>query len=407
MRGYIKIKNFLMIVLIFLLSGCGTIKQDSVGSDSNQITEDAKVSNEVKPTESVNDVTEGTDEINLQKAISLIQDKKYPQAIGLLSKISDNKQAKDLLEQLRYIISGTYIANLNAGVAAIDKNGKVIIIIDDSLYQYYQYKEVPDWDDIKSLSFAQGRLDALDKEGFIHSTRDTDPNYVYVADMLKSYTDLEIISTDFDNFVLLSKNENVYSYSAKNGEVLREYEGDISSWRNIVDVITGQLRIALLNRDGKVFVADYNKYIEGAIGNLYDEISDWTDIVDISAASDGPIAGLKTDGTVVISKSYTTSKTNLNDYDVSSWKDIIAISKSNNTLLGLKRDGTVVATGNNDQKQLDVSDWKNIVAIASGDWISIGLRSDGTLVIAGKTESGVITPDISGVGNLFVPTVQY
>jgi len=56
---------------------------------------------------------------------------------------------------------------------------------------------------------------------------------------------------------------------------------------------------------------------------------------------------------------------------------------------------------------LEVSDWTNIVAVAAGDWISIGLKSDGTLVIAGKTEEGVTTPDVSGVNNLYVPTITY
>jgi len=408
MSDFYKIKCILLITAICLLGGCSTVNQDPT-SVKSQKTEEAKNTGEAKPTgtETLTDSKESTDEAMLKEAISFVQDKKYPQAIGLLSQIKDNVQAEDLMEQLRYVISGAYIANLGAGIAAIDNDRKVKIITDDSLYKYYRYDEVSEWVDIKCFTFAQGRLDSLDKDGVIHSTRDTDASFNYVVDLLKSYTDLLAISTDFDNYVLLSKTGNIYTYSAIHSDALDLFQSYISTWKDIVDVVTGQLRIAALKRDGTVYVADYNKYLNPAFDYLYDEIADWTDIVAISADSVGPIAGLKSDGTVVISTSYITGTVNHYSYDVSDWKDIIAISKSNSTLLGLMRDGTVVATGDNGQNQLEVSDWTDIVAVAAGDWISIGLKSDGTLVIAGTTEEGVTTPDVSGVNNLYVPTVTY
>ncbi len=409
MSGFYKLKYILLIVLICFPSGCGTVNKNTTGSVPSQKPEDTKVTDKAGPvgTEASTDVTDNTDEAKLKEAISCIQNKKYPQAIGLLSQIKDSVKAEDLLEQLRYIISGAYIANLGAGIAAIDNDGKVKIITDNSIYEYYQYNEVSDWVDIKYLSYAHGRLDALDKDGVIHSTRDTDTSYDYVVDQLKSYTDLSAISTDYDNYVLLSRNGNIYAYSAKYSDTLNTFQDRISTWKDVVDVVTGQLRIAALKKDGTVYVADYNKYLNPSYDYLYDEIAGWTNIVAISSASIGPIAGLKSDGTVVISTSYITGTRNNNFYYVSDWNDIIAISKSSTTLLGLKSDGTVVATGDNEQEQLDVSGWTDIVAVAAGNWISIGLKSDGTLVIAGKTEEGVTTPDVSGVNNLYVPVVTY
>jgi len=46
--------------------------------------------------------------------------------------------------------------------------------------------------------------------------------------------------------------------------------------------------------------------------------------------------------------------------DVSDWTDIVAISAGDYHTVGLKSDGTVVAVGNNDYGQCDVSDWTNI-----------------------------------------------
>lgn len=408
MSVFTRIKYILLIASIFLLnlSGCNTANQDDNASVPSQTSADFNVTDKAMTNETVTPLQSKnqSDEDILTEGVSLIKDKKYPQAIGLLSQIKDNGQAENLLEQLRYIISGAYIANLNSGIAAIDNDSKVKIIIDEALYNKGGYDEVNKWSDIKMLSYAGSRLDALDRNGIIHSTKDTDPSYNYVADQLKSYTNLSVLSTYFDNYVLLSKTGSIYAYSEKFNNALDAFQDYISTWKDVVDVITGQMRIAALISDGSVKVADYAKYTNPAYGYLYDEIANWNNIIAISADNTGSIIGLKSDGTVVMSCSDAPSSFS---YNISGWNDIIAISKSSTTLLGLKRDGTVIATGDNGRNQLDVSDWTDIVAIAAGNWISIGLKADGTLVIAGRPMEGVALPDISGVKNLYVPTITY
>ena len=46
----------------------------------------------------------------------------------------------------------------------------------------------------------------------------------------------------------------------------------------------------------------------------------------------------------------------------------------------MKSDGTVLAVGNNDYVQCDVADWRDIVAVSAGDYHTVGLKSDGTVV---------------------------
>ena len=51
--------------------------------------------------------------------------------------------------------------------------------------------------------------------------------------------------------------------------------------------------------------------------------------------------------------------------------------------IGLKSNGTLVATGDNNYGQCDVSGWTDIAWVATGSYHTVGLKSDGTVVAAG------------------------
>ena len=115
----------------------------------------------------------------------------------------------------------------------------------------------------------------------------------------------------------------------------------------------------------------------------------FSDSTTVSAGLDHTV-GLKSDGTVVA-----TNYTGIMDYDgqcdVQDWTDIVAISAGCDHTVGLKSDGTVVATnytGNKDYDgQCDVQNWKDIVAISAGNH-TVGLKSDGTVVATGERRHG-------------------
>ena len=56
--------------------------------------------------------------------------------------------------------------------------------------------------------------------------------------------------------------------------------------------------------------------------------------------------------------------------------------------VGLKSDGTVVSTGNNEFGQCDVSSWTDTVSVSAGAGHTIGLKSDGTVVAVGYIDDG-------------------
>lgn len=110
----------------------------------------------------------------------------------------------------------------------------------------------------------------------------------------------------------------------------------------------------------------------------------------------GMTAALKSDGTVLVTKSSYISKEF--QPDTSKWKNIVQISAGDMHILGLKKDGTVVASGGNDRGQSNVSGWKDIVQVCAGYNTSLGLKSDGTVVSAGLEDS--LREELAGWKNI-------
>lgn len=72
-----------------------------------------------------------------------------------------------------------------------------------------------------------------------------------------------------------------------------------------------------------------------------------------------------------------------NEKDVTNWSDIVAVGGGFAHAVGLKTDGTVVATVPTDRYnygQSAVLDWTDITAISASDHHTVGLKKDGTVV---------------------------
>ena len=88
--------------------------------------------------------------------------------------------------------------------------------------------------------------------------------------------------------------------------------------------------------------------------------------------------GLRSDGTVVATTFF--------GYDQcreSSWKDVVAVAAGREHTVGLLSNGTVVAAGSNTNRECNVSDWRAIGAVAAASRHTIGLHLDGTVVDVG------------------------
>lgn len=158
----------------------------------------------------------------------------------------------------------------------------------------------------------------------------------------------------------------------------------LSEWKDIVNIGASCSKlVAGVRSNGTVLIYGDDYLIES---NKID-VSNWTDIIDI-AVGVNYIVGLKSDGTVIATGSNTYKQLEVGD-----WKDIKSIAVSDNPdgachTLGLKADGTVVAAGNNFDGQCNVSGWKDIIQICAGRFYSVGLKSDGTVVATGDNKLG-------------------
>ena len=99
-------------------------------------------------------------------------------------------------------------------------------------------------------------------------------------------------------------------------------------------------------------------------------------------------AGLS--NTFVINGDGTVTSVGMSGYtlDIGSWTGISSIDSGSYHVLGLKNDGTAVATGSNSEGQCDVSSWENLVAVSAGGWYSVGLTPDGHVVAVGNNNFG-------------------
>ena len=125
--------------------------------------------------------------------------------------------------------------------------------------------------------------------------------------------------------------------------------------------------------EGRVVVAGYHRWC-----NAYA----LQGCVSVRAGSYHAV-GLRRNGTVIATGDEKYGKCQTKD-----WKEIIDIACGYAHTVGLKKDGSVVTAGRNDLGQCNVFRWRDIVAISAGDEHTVGLKQDGTVVAAGTNKFG-------------------
>ncbi len=165
---------------------------------------------------------------------------------------------------------------------------------------------------------------------------------------------------------------------------------EIAAWTGIKSLCfcNGYLPIALTD-DGRVLAPSSCKDIE---------TSAWTDVVKVLANSSLTV-GLRSDGTVLATGGEYGTEPFADD--ISRWTGITDIAVSDNTMfngedafaVGLKGDGTVTFAGDLAKPSIaklqnTITGWTDIKQISAGANHVLGLKSDGTVVAAGDNSYG-------------------
>jgi hypothetical protein len=163
----------------------------------------------------------------------------------------------------------------------------------------------------------------------------------------------------------------------RDSSVFQEAQAQAESWTNLSQILPIGNGVVGLTEDGHVVATS------SCPQQVLDVVESWEDVTTITVGSE--LFALRSDGTV-----YTSAEADLsgkvgswNEGDVADWTDIVQIAAGRCHTLGLRSDGTVVATGANDHGQLDVSEWENVAAIATSDTYTVGITQDGKFLLAG------------------------
>lgn len=78
---------------------------------------------------------------------------------------------------------------------------------------------------------------------------------------------------------------------------------------------------------------------------------------------------------------------------VMDWSDISRVAVSPFHTVGLKKDGTVLASGDIQYGQCQVETWSHITNVAAGERHTVGLKEDGTVIATGDNEANQCAVD--------------
>ena len=409
----------LLFSIVFLLSGCkgtdGIIQGNESEVSENVVTQKTEISLTEIPAEPTGELKEAwTEEQVLEKTYALIEQKDYPMAMSILLKNPRTQQTNELLKELQYLISGEYILNLDYGsFAAINKEGNVVFRLYDE-QRFGDEEKVKRFQNGKSLhkTYLEG-VAMLGWDGNMETSQ-TESGY-YAYDRLVTWMEqrrndpnlpkIVYLDTAGNSFLARDEKGELFYYDP-NGDPADDIVDRIEALTDVVDMEICQEGVVVLCSDGTVdYVGRKDKasYIPYSMSSFFENINGWTDIVDIDSSIGDFVAGLKADGTVVISAEWVGEGSFV---DVKNWTDIIAISVGFQSVMGLKKDGTVVYSGHVTEAQKAASEWKDIVAVSANFQTCLGLKADGTLVIAGENTKGEAISELFELGDLFIPVVE-
>ena len=164
------------------------------------------------------------------------------------------------------------------------------------------------------------------------------------------------------------------------------YEPEEPGWHDIINIYGTEDGTYALRRDGRICCYSslnmINNDFERSGYSPVLDISTWTDVAEFHCDLyvNSPVA-LRRDGTVV------TLKANSIAEEISGWSDIKMIAGfGDRALLGLRKDGTVLSAGTDEETAREIASWTDVKTIMAIDECFLALRNDGTVLATSTSE---------------------
>ena len=327
----------------------------------------------------------------------------YPKAFSTFSGLGDYEDSKSLARECEEKWRLDLASSISAGTrcsAGITPENTVAISTRES---FSGKNAIQSWNDIVSVSVCGEIVIGLKSDGTVETAkRLKDENY-----------DSCISTDDWTNIVSVAAGEQYVVGLRNDGTVVSSSllqpdgygETDVAEWKNIVSIDAAWQLTAGLDQSGNIYIAGYHaeelqNKIEASKTDE-NESAQWTDVVAISVGGSGDrfrgkghIVGLTKDGRVVA-----VGNNDFGQCDVADWKDenVVAISAGDYHTVALTEDGRVLTTQKKDchfdgvdfsASIEEIATWEDIVEISAGYGYTLGLKSNGTVVAAGYKNEG-------------------
>lgn len=327
----------------------------------------------------------------------------YLKAYEMFSTLGDYGDSKDRARECEEKWRQSNAMIFSAGTrssAGITSDGTVEFSTNDV---FLGKSDIKKWSEIESISTCGQIVIGLKRDGTV----------VTATEQKAEQYDSQIDTSDWENIIAVSAGDQYIVGLRNDGHVVAESllspdgygETKVESWDNIVAIDTAWQLTVGLDQTGNVHVLGYRaEELQKEIDESHrstDKNTQWADIVSVSVGGSGDdhrgwghIVGLTKDGHVVAVGD--------NDYgqcNVDEWKNehIVAISAGDYHTVALTKEGRVLTTQKKDCHfdNVDFSDsvdqiarWRDIIAVSAGYGFTLGLKSDGTVVSAGNRNEG-------------------
>lgn len=205
--------------------------------------------------------------------------------------------------------------------------------------------------------------------------------YIEIKDVLVPFKEI----VEFQNYEsklnnIISKKEKLVSLNKILNKTIKEFEEN-NQLCKFTSIIKELQKVKNLTDFEKIENLDkYEKFIEDM--HIFDEL-----VVSVSASGYHTV-GLRKDGKVVAA-----GNNQYNQCNIQKWENIIDVSAGVLHTVGLQKDGTAIAVGDDSDGKCNILGWDKLTSVSAGEKASAGVTKDNIVMLVGglSTQQALIT----------------